>query len=123
MLHFAYGSNMSRRLMRARCPGAQALGTAVLAGHRFIITGDGYASVVRQPGAVVHGLLWRLAARDLAALNLYESVDSGLYQAVTLPVRTGGRRRPARVYVERARHAGKPKPGYHDVVLAAAREL
>ncbi len=30
-LHFAYGSNMSRALMRARCPRREALGVATLA--------------------------------------------------------------------------------------------
>ena len=28
IVHFAYGSNMSRSLMRKRCPGAAALGVA-----------------------------------------------------------------------------------------------
>ena len=37
-LHFAYGSNMSRALMRARCPSAEALGVATLAGWRFVIS-------------------------------------------------------------------------------------
>ena len=50
MLHFAYGSNMSRALMGVRCPGATALGTATLDGWRFVIGVDAYASVVRQPG-------------------------------------------------------------------------
>ena len=36
-LHFAYGSNMSRALMQARCPRAEAIGTATLSGWRFLI--------------------------------------------------------------------------------------
>jgi len=36
-LHFAYGSNMSRSHMAVRCPQALALGTAVLAGWRFVV--------------------------------------------------------------------------------------
>jgi gamma-glutamylcyclotransferase (GGCT)/AIG2-like uncharacterized protein YtfP len=122
-LHFAYGSNMSRALMRPRCPGARELGLAVLADHRFVITSDGYASVLPSRGELVHGLLWRLAPRDLAALDAYEDVASGLYRAVTLPVRTGERRVSALVYVARSRACGRPKPGYLDIVLAAAREL
>ena len=35
--HFAYGSNMSRTLMGARCPGAVALGIATLSGWGFVI--------------------------------------------------------------------------------------
>ena len=110
MLHFAYGSNMSRAPMRARCPSAREVGTATLAGHRLIITSDGYASVVPQPGGVVHGLLWRLAPRDVAALNAYESLDTGLYRIVTLPVRLA--HVPAkRTPVRRQEHAPNDDPG------------
>ena len=79
MLHFAYGSNMSRALMAARCKGAQALGLATLPGWRFMINAEGFGSIARSPGDRVHGVLWRLTPRDLAAINAYESVDSGLY--------------------------------------------
>jgi cation transport regulator ChaC len=122
-LYFAYGSNMSRTPMRARCPTAREVGIATLAGHRLIITTDGYASVVPAPGGVVHGLLWRLAPRDIAALNAYESLDTGLYRIVTLPVRTEGRQVSAMVYVARTHTPGLPRPGYLEPVLAAAREL
>src|SRR5262245_36796153 len=59
-LHFAYGSNMSRRLMNARCAGAPALGTATLAGWRFIINPEGFGSIAPRQGGRVHGVLWRL---------------------------------------------------------------
>jgi gamma-glutamylcyclotransferase (GGCT)/AIG2-like uncharacterized protein YtfP len=122
-LYFAYGSNMSRALMRPRCPTARELGVAELAGHRFVITTDGYASILRAPGASVHGVLWRLGPRDLAALNAYESLASGLYRIETLPVRLGARRLAALVYVGRSRAPGLPRPGYLERVLAAAEEL
>src|SRR5438132_940098 len=54
-LHFAYGSNMSRTLMRAHAPDAQPIGCARLCGYRFIITRDGHASVVPRAGSSVHG--------------------------------------------------------------------
>ena len=49
MLHFAYGSNMHRGLMQARCPDARVVGRAVLRDHRFVVTRDGYASVAAAP--------------------------------------------------------------------------
>jgi cation transport regulator ChaC len=136
-LYFAYGSNMSRAPMRARCP------SATLSGYRLIVTSDGYASVVPEPGGVVHGLVWRLAPRDIAALNAYESLDTGLYRIVTLPVRLTHvpakwspvrrqghapmnritRQVPAMVYLARSDTPGLPRPGYLEPVLAAAREL
>lgn len=121
-LYFAYGANMNRALMRRHCPGAMEIGLAALVGCRFIITTDGYASIVPKPGGRVHGVLWRLTVRDLAALNAYESLGSGLYSKLMLPVRKDGRRMAATLYVARARSGGRPKPGYLDVILAAARE-
>ena len=56
-LHFAYGSNMSRALMAARCPGATVLGVASLAGWRFVISPDGYGSIALHPGGIVYGVL------------------------------------------------------------------
>ena len=121
-LHFAYGSNMSRALMAARCRGAQAIGTATLAGWRFVINPDGFGSIAPQPGGCVHGVLWRLTARDLAAINAYESVDSGLYVRRRLAVRCGDAQAVALVYVTRRQGSGTPRPGYVELVVDAARE-
>jgi len=121
--YFAYGSNMNRSAMRRRCPGARVIAPAVLEGHRFVIVSDGYASVLPASGGIVHGLLWRLDARSLAALNAYESLDAGLYRTTTLPVRTEGKRHAALVYLARSSRPGLPRPGYLEEVIAAAREL
>jgi hypothetical protein len=112
---------MDRAGMARRCPGATCLGRAVLDDHRFLITADGYASVQRAPGEVVHGMLWRLTPRDLAALNVYENLDSGLYSRAMMPVRSDERRVSAMVYLGRSRSEGKPKPGYMEAVVDAAR--
>lgn len=122
MLHFAYGTNMSRSLMRRRCRTATALGLARLAGWRFLITRDGYASIVPAPGDEVHGVLWHLQPRDVAALNAYESLDSGLYARRKLSVAYQGRRVAAFLYIARETAPGRPKPGYQEIVVAAARE-
>jgi gamma-glutamylcyclotransferase (GGCT)/AIG2-like uncharacterized protein YtfP len=122
MLHFAYGSNMSRALMGARCPAAEALGTATLSGWRFVINPEGFGSLAPQQGSLVHGVLWRLTARDLAAVNAYESVGSGLYLRRRLAVRCGERQAAALVYIARREGEGRPRPGYIDVVVEAARD-
>jgi len=118
--YFAYGSNMSPALMRRRCPDAVARGRARLDGWRFVIMAAGFASIVPDQGSSVHGVLWSVAPRDLAALNAYESVDSGLYVRRVLPVRCDTRIEPALVYVGTNRAAGRPRPGYQSIVVAAA---
>jgi gamma-glutamylcyclotransferase (GGCT)/AIG2-like uncharacterized protein YtfP len=122
MLHFAYGSNMSRLLMAARCPGAQALGIATLSGWRFVINGQGFGSLSPRAGSRVHGVLWRLTARNLAAINAYESVDSGLYRRRRLPVRCGLGQLSALVYLTAQQGEGRPRPGYIHLVVQAARD-
>ena len=122
VLHFAYGSNMCVPMMRHRCPTARLGGCAVLPGYRFIITQDGFASIISAPGGCVHGLLWRLTPRDLAALNAYEQIDSGLYRAATMAVVANRRSLAALVFIGRSRVRGEPRPGYMDLIAAAARD-
>ncbi|MGP0089586.1 MAG: gamma-glutamylcyclotransferase family protein [Xanthobacteraceae bacterium] len=119
---FAYGSNMSREAMGRRCPGAHVLGRARLDGWGFIITADGYASIRPHPGRTVHGVLWRVGPRELAALNAYESVASGLYRRCMLPVCQDGKRRAALIYIGRDDVPGRPRPGYLQIVIKAARD-
>ena len=122
MLHFAYGSNMSATLMRRRCPSARLEGCACLPGYRFVIMRSGYASVAPAPGSSVHGLLWRVTPRDVAALNAYENLEGGLYRAVTMAVASHRRRRAALVYIGCDRVCGRPRPAYLDIVMQAARD-
>jgi gamma-glutamylcyclotransferase (GGCT)/AIG2-like uncharacterized protein YtfP len=121
LLHFAYGSNMSRSLMGMRCPDACAIGTTVLRGWRFIISPDGFASLVRQPGGLVHGVVWRLSPRDVAAVNAYENVQSSLYVRRVVPVPLDFSA-PALVYIARRQGTGTARPGYIRQVVEAARD-
>jgi gamma-glutamylcyclotransferase (GGCT)/AIG2-like uncharacterized protein YtfP len=120
-LYFAYGANMERAAMGRRCPAAQALGLARLRGWRYMIA-QGYGSVAPAPGSSVHGVLWRLTPRDLAALNAFESLDSGLYRRALLTVEAGPHRVRALVYVGRRRGKCRPMPGYQERLVAAAQD-
>ncbi len=120
-LYFAYGSNLNRAAMARRCPGAQAVGRAILDDYEFFVGIEGWGSVKPKRGARVHGVLWRLTPRDIAALHAYELLHQGLYDVRYLPVRTGAGRRRAMIYLLRRRSAGKPKPGYVEMIAAAAR--
>jgi hypothetical protein len=121
MLHFAYGSNMHRAIMRKHAPAAEPVGVARLAHYRFVITADGYASIEPARAQAVHGVLWRLTPRDRVTLDAWENIAGGLYRAETMPVLAAGRRHPALVYLARPRATGAPKAGYMEIVVAAAR--
>jgi len=120
-LYFAYGSNMDRDAMAKRCPASRPLGLGKLPRHRFLISSDGYATVVRDPRRTVLGVVWDLALSDIPALDRYESLSTGLYSKISQPVVMAGGAKRALVYVGRSSRPGKPKPGYLDGVLAAAR--
>ena len=120
-LYFAYGSNMDRAAMAARCPASRPIGPARLAGHRFVISREGYASVMRDPRRTVWGVLWDIAFADMPALDRYESVASGLYVKLNQPVLAEGGTRRALIYVARSAGSGQPRPGYLEGVIAAAR--
>jgi hypothetical protein len=66
--------------------------------------------------------LWRIGPRDRVTLDAWENLGGGLYRAQTLPVRCAGRRVPALVYLARPSGQGRPKPGYVELVIAAAHE-
>ena len=120
-LYFAYGSNMNRAAMHRRCHGATVKGTAVLDNYRFFVGVDGWGSIAPKPGDAVHGVLWRLTPRDIAALHAYELLHQGLYDVRYLPVRHGRRLVRAMVYLLRRRAIGTPRPGYVEMIAAAGR--
>ena len=121
-LNFAFGSNMDLAQMHERCPHSTLVGTAILPEWRFRITRHGYATVVPETGAAVHGVLWNLALPDEARLDAYEGIAEGLYSKLHLPVKApDGRALMAMVYVMNDAEPGDPMPGYLEDVMAAAK--
>lgn len=119
--YFAFGSNVVPAQMAKRCPGVTSIGNAVLEGHRFRIGRRGYGTVVPEPDATVHGVLWALRPEDEAALDVYEGVRHGLYRKVRCPVRTeDGAVHEAMVYVAADPEPGAAVPGYVEKIIAAA---
>lgn len=122
-LYFAYGANMDVSAMSARAPGARPLGLARLVRHRFAITEHGYASILRDPRATVHGLLWEVPLADIRALDRFEEVDRGLYAKIAQPVITASGPRRALVYAGTGKPGGKPRAGYLEDVIRAGAEI
>ena len=120
-LYFAYGANMDAAAMALRCPVSRLIGGGQVPGYRFIIMRAGYASVVRAPGRTVWGVLWELASADIPALDRYEGVAGGLYIKAALPVRTQAGVRRALIYLGSSAVTGRPRPGYLEAVVEAAR--
>jgi len=119
LLYFAYGSNMSRRQMRERCPDHECLGKAVLKDHALCfprhstIRNCGVAGLTETPGGEVWGVVYRLHDEDLSALDRREGYDPAQpsdvnrYNRQTIPVVMDERKVMCFVYF--ARH----EPGQH----------
>ena len=120
-LYFAYGSNMDAEAMARRCPRSKAIGLARLARHRLAIMREGFLTVVRDPRAAVHGVLWEVALSDVPALDRWEGVATGLYAKIVQPVIAPDGAKRALVYAGANAGPGVLKPDYLAGVLAAAR--
>jgi hypothetical protein len=101
--YFAYGSNLSSRHMRKRCPSAELVGTAVLYGWRFAFNvdaphlGGSTAGIVRSdtPDEHVWGVVWEVTAEDRDALD---AAERGGYQPSEIEVKLSGDRESHEVF-------------------------
>jgi gamma-glutamylcyclotransferase (GGCT)/AIG2-like uncharacterized protein YtfP len=123
MPYFSYGSNMAPAGMEERCAAPSVLGVATIPGYRFRIAKRGYATMVRDPGSMVYGLLWSLTDEDLMALDQYEGVPAGDYIRTTIGVPFRDDQLEAQVYLAADPTPGTPRPGYLETIIQAARDL
>jgi len=128
-LYFAYGSNLDREQMRARCDTAELHTRAILREHALAFTGHSrrwagpVATVVPSRNAIVEGLLYILGAADLRSLDRHEGHPL-VYRRTRLRVTDEhGRELRAEVYVQRARRPGVPSPDYARVLRRAYQRL
>jgi len=120
-LYFSFGMNMDRVHMTRLCRGAEPVGIADAKDQIFYIAASGYASIAPRRNAKVYGVLWRITAQHLSKLDAYESVQSGLYRPSTIPLHHGGKLLLAMIYYAVDARPGRAKPGYQEMVIAAAR--
>ena len=111
--YFAYGSNMLPAQMADRCPGAQAVGPAMLPGWRFHITTRGSASIVQRRDGMVHGVLWRCNPAHFHSLDRFEGVHWGNYRRRLVMLEDHPERSlPVVTYVNGKTYPGRARPNY-----------
>ena len=119
-VYFAYGSNMSLSQMARRCPGAVCRGNASLAGYDFLINCRGFGTIIPDPQATVHGLLWTLTDPDIASLDVYEGIAVGHYRKEHLAANFGGEEVVAMIYIATDPSPGVPESAYIERIVEAA---
>ena len=112
-LYFAYGMNTNKEEMAYRCPGAVALGKAVLPGYRFEF--KSFATIVPSPGEQVEGVLWTITESDELALDILEGYPE-FYDKRHVKVQQGIDY-IAMTYIMNPREKGyAPSDGYYSMV-------
>jgi gamma-glutamylcyclotransferase len=129
MKYFAYGSNMLAARLRRRGVSAQAVGPALLRGHRLVWTkrsadGSGKCGVLptADPADVVWGVLFEIDDRELSILDRAEGAGRG-YLRETIAVRAGGRPVEAATYIAIDVVEGlRPYEWYKRLAVAGAKK-
>ena len=122
--YIAYGSNLHRERMGARCPGSQAIGTAEIKGYRLAFKGrETAACLTIEPcrGSTVPAGIYSVTEEDEAALDRYEGFPWIYHkEEMTLTVTGIGdgkkTRKRAFVYImDEQRDYGTPTQRYMDI--------
>jgi gamma-glutamylcyclotransferase len=126
---FAYGSNMLTRRIKKRCPSATPVGIATLVGHELrwhkrSRDESGKCDVVETAlaGAVVLGVLFRIALAEKPALDSAEGLGNG-YEEKTVTVTCNGEAHNAFAYFATdIDDSLRPYTWYKALVVTGAKE-
>jgi len=84
--YWAYGSNLSVKQMKRRCPDARKHSKLIVPNGQLVFRGVADVESIRGGG--IQGGLWRITRRCERALDQYEGVASGLYEKKYMRIRT-----------------------------------
>jgi len=113
-LYFAYGMNTNKEEMAYRCPGARALGRAVLPGYRFEF--KSFATIVPDLKESVEGVLWTITDTDESALDILEGYPE-FYDKKTVSIEHNRQSYIAMTYIMGPREKNHaPTDGYYSMV-------
>ncbi|HEX7739345.1 MAG TPA: gamma-glutamylcyclotransferase [Marmoricola sp.] len=125
-LHAAYGANLDPARMSERCPHSPLRGTGWLEGWRLTFGGEDHgwdgslATIVQDPFERVFVAVYDITDEDVAALDGWESADTGLYRRTKVRVALLTGEVVAWAYVLDAFEGGLPSASYLGVLADAA---
>ena len=125
-MYAAYGPNMDPTMMSERCPHSPLRGTGWLRGWRLTFGGEEYgwdgslATLVEDPLEQVFVALYDVTEDDVAELDTWESVATGLYLRTKVRVSTLFGEELAWTYLLDAYEGGLPSASYLGILASAA---
>lgn len=121
-LYIAYGSNLNKRLMRQRCPGARPIGKFMLTKAKLIFRG--VADVEYSPNDSVPCGLWVIDKSHEAALDRYEGVGAGsYYKEESIVLRYQGKPHNALIYLMNSDGIYPPSEYYLETVRQGYKDF
>jgi gamma-glutamylcyclotransferase (GGCT)/AIG2-like uncharacterized protein YtfP len=125
-LYAAYGTNLDPARMGERCPHSPLRETGWLTGWRLTFGGEEHgwdgalATIVQDPFEQVFVAVYDVTDEDVAALDGWESADTGLFRKTKVRVSTMTEEVVAWVYVLDAFEGGLPSASYLGVLADSA---
>ncbi|MEP6815715.1 MAG: gamma-glutamylcyclotransferase [Marmoricola sp.] len=125
-LYAAYGSNLDPARMVERCPHSPQRGAGWLQGWRLTFGGEdlgwdgAMATIVEDPFEQVFVAVYDVTGDDIAAMDQWESTDTGLFRKVRVRVSLMTGEVVAWAYVLDAFEGGLPSAGYLGLIADAA---
>ena len=110
--YFAYGSNMSLKQMKRRCPQHKIIGQGILRGYRWLINSRGYANVIQSANDCVIGIVYEISESDEADLDKKEGVAKGSYNKNTMDLSINDAQAPCLVDIDPIETEGSPGEEY-----------
>jgi len=110
--YFGYGSNLSKEQMAIRCPESKFYASGTLSGYSWLINARGYASITPSESEFVLGEVFTLSQQDVDYLDIYESVEEGMYLKSDLSVETSKGTIDCLVYIASDSTPGIPQEEY-----------
>lgn len=118
-LYAAYGSNLNKAQMKARCPTAKLRGTGVIHDYELQFKGQShgaYATIAPKKGASVPVAVWELKLSDEFSLDRYEGYPTHYFKE-NVPVDMDGETVETMAYIMNLRMGfGLPHEYYYDTV-------
>ena len=116
-LYIAYGSNMNKKQMEYRCPGAKMIGKTYL--ENWELTMPFYANIKMKKGKRTPILIWEISADDEEKLDRYEGYPKG-YGKKDIMVNINNTMVSAMAYImtdEYKKENNVPRNGYIDGII------
>ena len=98
--------------MAIRCPESKFYASGTLSGYSWLINARGYASITPSESEFVLGEVFTLSQQDIDYLDIYESVEEGMYLKSNLSVETSKGTIDCLIYIASDSTPGIPKEEY-----------